>query len=192
MENSSVFHVESHFNGFGNPSRESFFMQVGISTMAAYNRWANTHIYDGVALLSSAEFVENRGAFFGSVCGTLNHLLVGDYLWMGRIDGLGPTPDRLDSVLHENFDALRQARETADVRLIEIVDGLEEAALADVLSYQSVTSGPQSQVLGLVLAHIFNHQTHHRAQVHTLLSQFGKDAPSIDYIYFLLASDQPS
>ncbi|HYD67035.1 DinB family protein [Azospirillum sp.] len=160
-------------------------MKAHFDTFARYNRWANRRLYDAVAELSDAQFREDRGAFFGSLRGTLNHLLVGDRLWFGRIEGTGPMPTRLDEILHDRFDDLRAAREAEDERILRVVGGLDEARLAATFAYRTIKGEACEQPLAPVLAHVFNHQTHHRGQAHTLLSQFGREAPAIDLIYFL-------
>ena len=81
---------------------------------ALYNRWANERLYDCAAQLTPAALAEDRGAFFGSLLGTLNHLLVTDRLWMSRLEGVSPRGTRLNEILHENFDDLRAARRAQD------------------------------------------------------------------------------
>src|SRR5436190_20899202 len=94
---------------------------------ALYNRWANERLYDAVRLLSEEEFRRNRGAFFGSLCGTLNHLVVADRIWLRRFTGEGPVHARLDEVLHEELAALEVVRREEDERIIGHVDSLGEA-----------------------------------------------------------------
>jgi uncharacterized damage-inducible protein DinB len=160
-------------------------MKAHFDAFARYNRWANRRLYGAVAELSDARFREDRGAFFGSLRGTLNHLLVGDRLWFGRIEGTGPMPTRLDEILYDTFAELRAAREAEDERIVRVVGGLDEARIAGSLTYRTIKGEPYEQPLAPILTHVFNHQTHHRGQAHTLLSQFGREAPAIDFIYFL-------
>lgn len=154
--------------------------------LALYNRWANRRLYETAAQLTAAQFAENRGAFFGSLCGTLNHLLVADRTWLRRIEGTGPQPSALDEILFAEFADLRAAREAEDERLIRAVSTLSEEEIGGMLSYRSMAGTAHELPLVLVLTHLFNHQTHHRGQAHTLLSQFGLAAPSIDLVYFAL------
>src|ERR1700693_5771294 len=91
---------------------------------AGYNAWCNERLYDAAAALSDADYRADRGAFFKSVHGTLNHLLVGDRIWMRRFTGTGDAPDRLDAILHEDFAGLRVARRVEDDRICRYVDGL--------------------------------------------------------------------
>src|SRR6185437_10599977 len=87
-------------------------MKAHYVEFAAYNAWANRRLYDAAAMLSDAEYRSDKGAFFKSMHGTLNHLLVTDRIWMHRFTGEGDEPQRLDAILHERFEALRAARET--------------------------------------------------------------------------------
>ncbi|WP_421723326.1 DinB family protein [Bauldia sp.] len=162
-------------------------MKSHYAMFARYNQWANRRLYDAAATLPDADYRADRGAFFGSLHGTLNHLLVGDYVWMSRFTGEGPVPTELDAILHERFADLRAAREVEDERIIAYVDGLSEADIAATLSYRTVVR-PQdiSQPLSPALAHFFNHQTHHRGQAHGLVTGIaGPDAtPPLDLIFF--------
>lgn len=153
--------------------------------LARYNGWANVRIFEAAAALSEADFRADRGAFFGSVCGTLNHLLLADRTWMHRFTGEGPTYAALDAILHESLLALRAEREAEDARIEAWVGGLSEAALAGTISYRTISKpAPITQILAPALAHFFNHQTHHRGQVHALLTGLGREAPSLDLIVF--------
>src|SRR6266567_8729614 len=91
-----------------------------------YNAWANSRLYDATARLSAAQYRADRGAFFKSVHGTLNHLLATDRIWMKRFTGEGEAPDRLDAILHERLADLRAARESEDQRIVRWIDGLDE------------------------------------------------------------------
>ena len=105
-----------------------------------YNAWANKRLYDAAARLSDAQYRADRGAFFGSVHGTLNHLLVTDRIWMQRFTGSGEAPDRLDAILFETLDGLRPAREAEDRRIVDFVDGLDDARLAGTIEYRRVST----------------------------------------------------
>ena len=125
---------------------------------AAYNAWANRLLYDAAAALTDEQYRADRGAYFRSVHGTLNHLLVADLLWMRRFTGEGEAPDRLDAIVHDDLGSLRLARDREDERIATFVAGLDEAALGRLLSYRRV-SAPESvtQPLGPALFHFFNH-----------------------------------
>jgi len=164
-------------------------MQPYIAMLAGYNAWCNERIYDAAAKLSDADYRADRGAFFKSVHGTLNHLLVADRIWMRRLTGQGEAPDRLDTVLFETLDELRQARRKEDERIIAYASALSEAALSERIRYRTITNPADiEQPLAPVLIHFFNHQTHHRGQVHCLLTGFGLDVPTLDLIMFQRAS----
>ncbi|HSP25902.1 MAG TPA: DinB family protein [Saliniramus sp.] len=160
-------------------------MQSHFKMMAHYNAWANTRLYDAAAAVGAEDYHAQRGAFFGSLHGTLNHILVGDRIWMRRITGEGEAPDTLDAILHDDFASLRAARETEDARIVAYVEGLDEAALGGLFTYRTITNPVDvTQPLGPALAHLFNHQTHHRGQAHCLLTQITGEAPSLDLIAF--------
>jgi uncharacterized damage-inducible protein DinB len=154
---------------------------------AAYNTWCNERLYDAASAVNDTDYRADRGAFFKSLHGTLNHLLVGDRIWMARFTGEGELPKSLDAILYDDFAALRAARRTEDARITRYIGGLSEADLAGTLHYRTVVR-PQEieQPLAPALDHFFNHQTHHRGQAHALLSSMiGNDAtPSFDLIIY--------
>ncbi|PWC33950.1 DinB family protein [Azospirillum sp. TSO35-2] len=155
-------------------------------TLARYNRWANGRLYEVAAQLSDAQFREDRGAFFGSVRGTLNHILVADRVWLERIEGTGPRPSALDEILCDGFADLRAARAAEDERILRAVTETPAERFESVLAYRSMAGTAYELPFAQVLTHVFNHQTHHRGQAHTLLGQFGLATPVIDFVYFLL------
>ena len=162
-------------------------MQRYFAMFAAYNRWANARLYDAAAALPDADYRADRGAFFGSLHRTLNHLLVTDRIWLHRMTGSGPQPTRLDEILFDDLAPLAEARRAEDDRIVAYVVGLDDAALAGTITYRTITKPTDiTQPLTPALAHLFNHQTHHRGQAHTLLTiAGGKDAaPSLDLLYF--------
>ena len=150
-----------------------------------YNAWANKRLYDAAARLNGEQYRADRGAFFKSVHGTLNHLLTTDRIWMQRFTGTGTAPDRVDAILFETLDELRTARETEDRRIIDFVDALDEVRLAGSIRYRRVST-PEvfEQKLAPALAHWFNHQTHHRGQVHGLLTGLVGQAPELDLLFY--------
>lgn len=153
-------------------------------TMARYNRWMNARIYEACARLSDDDRKRDMGAFFGSIHGTLNHLLLVDRLWMGRFLG-EPYPIRsLDQELCSGFATLREEREREDARIVEWIDSLCAEDVEGELTYTSAMDRqPRHFPFRLALAHFFNHQTHHRGQVTTLLSQNGVDPGVTDLIW---------
>lgn len=134
--------------------------------LAAYNRWANSRLYAAALDLSDLSYRLNTGVFFGSLHGTLNHLLLTDRLWLKRLTGEGDHPDRLDAILYDNRVELTRARMAEDDRLIAVVEKFDDATLAGLHSYRTTSGMPQSQVLADILLHLFNHQTHQRGRSH--------------------------
>ena len=154
---------------------------------ASFNRWANERIYAKAAELTDAEYRADRGAFFKSVHGTLNHLLVGDRIWMYRFDGAGDYPTKLDAILFDRLADLQAARRAEDERIARYVQGLDGAKLASSFTYRTIVNPKTiTQPLAPALDHFFNHQTHHRGQVHALFTGLrGRDfAPSLDLLMF--------
>ncbi len=153
--------------------------------LARYNAWANGRLYDAVAALPAEGFSRNLGGFFGSLKGTLNHILVGDLIWFQRLSGQGAAPDKLDSLLFEDLGELRAAREAEDARILAYAGALTPEVLAGTLSYRNTQGEAFTQPLAQVLVHVFNHQTHHRGQAHQMLSQLGASPPPLDLLYYL-------
>lgn len=160
-------------------------MKSTFEMLAGYNAWANRRLFDAAAELADADYRADHGAFFGSVHGTLNHLLVGDRIWMHRFTGEGPSPTKLDAILHEDFAELRAAREAEDDRIAAYVASLEPADLDGTIRYRSISNPANiEQQLRPALVHFFNHQTHHRGQAHCLLTRITDAAPSLDLILY--------
>jgi uncharacterized damage-inducible protein DinB len=153
--------------------------------LAAYNGWANERLYAAVAELADADYRADRGAFFGSLHGTLNHILIGDRIWMHVFTGEGVKPRELDAILYEDFEELRTARRVEDARISNYVASLTDSTLAATVRYQTLRSPADiEQQLAPLLLHLFNHQTHHRGQAHCLLTGFTAKAPTLDLLMF--------
>jgi uncharacterized damage-inducible protein DinB len=160
-------------------------MKQHFMMFAGYNQWANSRIYDAVADLGEDEFGRNVGAFFGSMMGTLNHILTADRIWMRRFTGEGDAPARLDTILHSALPGLRLAREAEDKRIIDWIGSLSEKALSGRFSYMTVSDmRTVSQRLAPALDHFFNHQTHHRGQAHAILTILGRPSVPLDLTQF--------
>jgi uncharacterized damage-inducible protein DinB len=160
--------------------------------MARYNRWMNDKLYAVAEKLGDAGRKQDRGAFFGSIHRTFNHLLLADRVWMGRLTGaalnegeMGPGGIRsLDQELYADFDELRRERAKTDGEIDAYAATLTEETLAGTLRY--LRRGVVNEFpLWHAVAQIFNHQTHHRGQVTTLLMQAGHDPGVTDLVAML-------
>jgi len=147
---------------------------------ALYNRLANERLYEACAHLSDEERRRDLVAFFRSVHGTLNHLLLGDRIWMTRFEGGSHPSTDLGAVLFESFADLHAARVGMDARIEAFFTVLPAGFLERPLRYVNNAGIDSTDPASVIVPHFFNHQTHHRAQVHTMLSQLGQDAPVLD------------
>ncbi|TGR82529.1 damage-inducible protein DinB, partial [Mesorhizobium sp. M2D.F.Ca.ET.223.01.1.1] len=131
------------------------------------------------------ELGRDVGAFFGSMLGTLNHLLAVDRVWMKRFTGEGDAPSNTAAILYRALPALKQAREAEDKRIVDWVDGMSDKALAGRFSYMTLTDmRTVSQRVAPALSHFFNHQTHHRGQAHMCLTVLGRPSVPLDLVLF--------
>ena len=166
--------------------------------MARYNQWMNQKLYAKVAELSDEEIAKDRGAFFPSILHTLNHLLVGDLLWFHRFamskackEHLTamkdqPKPRSLDELMFADFKTLRAQRESMDALVLEFSNTWDETMLNSDIRYRSMDGGKHQRPLSELLQHVFNHQTHHRGQVTTLLFQAGIDPEATDLLVMMM------
>ena len=168
-----------------------------IVLMASYNRWMNAKLYEAAGKLSREEIAAERKAFFGSLLGTLNHIVVGDTIWLKRFAthpaghaALDPVrklamPSSLDQILFADFAALSAHRKLLD----QVIDGwaaaLTEEDLAHVLQYANTKGVVGRRKFSSLVLHFFNHQTHHRGQATTLLFQAGQDVGITDLLMLI-------
>lgn len=154
---------------------------------ARYNRWANKRIFDTCATLTSSDYFKMRPSFFGSIHRTLNHILTADIIWLARFRGDTPFITRLDAELETQLSALWEHRQRMDLEIEEYVAGLRPEILETDLKYKLISepAGEMSTPFVMAIAHFFNHQTHHRGQVHDQISQTNLAPPPLDLIYFL-------
>jgi len=156
--------------------------------MARFNAWANQRLDEAVRELPEDAYRQDAGLFFGSMHRTLNHLLVVDRLWTGRIRGTEHGIRSLDQILHDDRQALRRARAEEAERLIALVDELDDERLRQPVRYRRmIGEGLEEARVGHILLTLFNHQTHHRGQIHAALTRIGITPPSLDVIFFLEA-----
>lgn len=148
--------------------------------LAEYNRRANARLYDACAELTEASIRQPRPAFFGSILGTLNHILVGDRIWLARFEGATVPSTGLDAILYPDLPSLRRAREAQDDRIAAVMAVLSPDRLAGTVSYVNNAGNRHEDPVWLLALHLFNHQTHHRGQVHDMLTQTDVPPPSLD------------
>jgi uncharacterized damage-inducible protein DinB len=160
-------------------------MKAHFEQFADYNHWANARLYQSAFALSDADYRRDVGAFFKSMHGTLNHILVADRIWLKRLTGQGDHPDKLGAIIHDDRRALALARADEDDRIVRYVASLDDAMLGSLLEYRTTSGKPFKQKRSHILAHLFNHQTHHRGQAHTILSICtGREPPPLDLLVF--------
>jgi len=149
--------------------------------MARYNRWMNERLYALVADIPDAERKQDRGAFFGSVHGTLNHLLYGDKAWFARFKDRDYNLPTVGTDLHTDFEALRADHTALDAEIEAWAESLDPTWLDADFTYKSGIDGKTRTLPAWVLVQqLFNHQTHHRGQLTTLLTQMGLDVGVTD------------
>lgn len=162
-----------------------------LGASARYNRWMNDKLYGLAANMSDEARKRDVGAFFKSIHGTFNHLLVADRVWLARFQGvaapsgfMAPGVRSLDQELYEDFDELRRERARTDDELSAWISELTSERLGSALVYQRAGK-PIEVPLWWAVAHLFNHQTHHRGQVTTLFMQQGHD-PGVTDLFAML------
>lgn len=152
--------------------------------MAAYNRWMNKRLYAACSELNDEVRREDRGAFFRSIHGTFNHLVLTDRVWLGRFTGVSFVVASLDEPMADSWEELRALRVRVDDEIDAWLRGVDEAQLQSDLTVKPM-SNPRSYSLSLWVCatHFFNHQTHHRGQITTLMEQIGCDSGVTDLPY---------
>ncbi|OZI67092.1 DinB family protein [Bordetella genomosp. 11] len=173
--------------------------------LARYNAWMNEKLMDAAAALPADALHTDRGAFFGSILGTLNHLIVTDTMWFRRFldhpaarrgQALSPiaampVENRLDARPFDTLQALRPRRTAIDAAISAWVGELQPDDLAYLLTYRNSKGIPSRRETASLLLHVFNHQTHHRAQAGTLLTQAGIEVGVTDLL-ILVPDEQPA
>jgi uncharacterized damage-inducible protein DinB len=154
-----------------------------VRAMALYNAEMNRRVFAAAARLSDQERRAQRGAFWGSIHGTLCHLLWGDRMWMSRFDGWAkPSVTQKDSAnLIGDFDELREARVRADAGISDWAARVPDSWLQGDQVWFSVSAGREMRTpRGILVAHFFNHQTHHRGQAHAMITAAGEQTGDTD------------
>lgn len=145
--------------------------------MAEYNAWANTRLYEIAKRLPDERYRQDVGVYFKSLHGTLNHILTADLIWMRRLTGSGDHPNKLSAIVFDDLMSLSSARQREDRRIIDFVETLSDPRLEETLDYRMLDGTPKKQRRREILAHLFNHQTHHRGQAHAVLTLLGMAEP---------------
>jgi uncharacterized damage-inducible protein DinB len=157
--------------------------------MAAYNAWQNENILTAAESLTQSAREQDRGAFFGSIFGTLNHLMWGDLLWMSRFDG-GTPPDvgiPKSMSISSNWKDLKAARVELDARIIRWAHNVDPTSISGTYNWFSASAKMEvERPMTLVVAHFFNHQTHHRGQLHAMLTAAGAKPTDTDLFFMPL------
>jgi uncharacterized damage-inducible protein DinB len=147
---------------------------------ARYNRVANERLYEQVGKLDLAEYRRERRGSLGSIHGLLNHMLVSDRIWMSRFAGGGKTTPPLNTILFETFAEINSARAEEDAGIVAFFEKAADEFLTRPLAYTNSRGKECVDKAGAAVLHSFNHQTHHRGQVHVMLSQTEVSPPSLD------------
>lgn len=159
-----------------------------VTKMAAYNAEMNRRWYGAAARLSDAERKAGHGAFWGSLHGTLAHILWGDRMWMSRFAGWDKpaVAQKQSPGLYDDFTTLHAARVADDARLIAWADTVTQAWLdEDLVWFSGSVQREMRQPRTILVVHMFNHQTHHRGQAHTLLTAMGQETGDTDLPFVL-------
>ena len=158
-----------------------------VRTMAAYNVWQNKQLVDYLKVMPFEELTQERGAFFGSIFGTLNHLLWGDTLWLNRFDPSVLAPEAAmehSTTLYPTFATWSAQRFRVDGRITLWAERLKSIDLrGDLTMFSRVLQRDTTKPMGECVVHFFNHQTHHRGQIHAMLTAAGSDAPVSDLFF---------
>ncbi len=160
--------------------------------MANYNTWVNAQIFEVCRKISDDQYRKDLGAFFGSIHNTLNHILLVDLLYLGRLKGeANDHIQSLKQVLYDDLDSLVNARVEVDRKLTEYVQRLSENDLNRLVRYSRMSGEVCEENVEDILLTLFNHQTHHRGQVHAMLTQSGienNEMPNIDLVDYLVSA----
>ena len=148
--------------------------------LARYNRNANERLYATCAQLNGAEYRKQRPGSFGSIHGLLNHILLGDRRWMGLFENGQRVTPPLNLILYDDFASLRSARAREDARIESFFSDLDFAFWGRSFQYTNNQGKDYVETAHVACSHLFNHQTHHRGQVHVMLSHAQVAPPALD------------
>ena len=171
--------------------------QDQVRGFAKYNFEFNLRLFDQLSGLSDDERKKDMGAFFGSIQSTLNHILLADRIWLGRFAAAFPALSSLNGAavvrefsslrqeLFPGFDELYAERRATDQVITNWAGELPDDLLAEMMSYRNSQGHLCEYLVWIVVAHMFNHQTHHRGQVTALMHQLGHDPGVTDYLVYV-------
>jgi uncharacterized damage-inducible protein DinB len=172
-------------------------LKSNFELMAEYNQGMNENIYQAASKLNQSDLSKDQGAFFGSITNTLNHILVGDTIWLQRfanhlqyfsaLDYVRSleVPKSLDTILYSEFSELKENRAIMDRVIKRFTQALTDKIISEPFPYKNSKGQAFIKNFGYVLQHFFNHQTHHRGQVSTLLYQQGIDVGVTDLLVYI-------
>jgi uncharacterized damage-inducible protein DinB len=148
--------------------------------LSRYNRIANERLYESCGQLDPLEYRRQRQGSFSSIHGLLNHILLGDRIWMARFQGRGQSTPPLNTVLFEDFADLHSARIREDHEMEAFFEHVTADFLERPFTYVNNKGHEYTEQPSVAVSHMFNHQTHHRGQVHVMLAQTAVQPPSLD------------
>lgn len=161
------------------------FQGIGyFQNFARYNSWANVRLYKACLDLPDKEYEKDGRAYFGSIGNTFNHILVGDRIWLSRFTGEKAEIMRLDAVPYVDRNELWAQRQKQDSSIIDLFDDYDDEILTGKFIYYDTDNVQQSIPVQMGFGQFFNHQTHHRGQIHNILSVIGVEPPPLDFSYF--------
>ena len=152
-------------------------------TQALAGQWANGIVNAELAKLAPSQWTQACAMNFGSMQGIANHLLLADRLWLHRLGGGGEAPASVAAVPCPEVADYIAARRAQDERVVAFFRALAPERLAETLRFRTIDGTPKALAVALCLAHMLNHQTHHRGQLHALLGVHGQSCPDIDLLY---------
>ena len=155
-------------------------LRTNFQMLARYNRIANERLFAKCGQLDDAEYRKGRAGSFGSIHGLLNHILLGDRRWMGLFESGGRVTPPLNQILHDDFLGLESARAREDARIEAFFAKLDDDFWNRSFAYTNNQGKDYVEMAHVACSHLFNHQTHHRGQVHVMLSQTAVAPPSLD------------
>lgn len=171
-----------------------YLVKSNFELLANYNLWINQRIYDSANKLDPEDLSKDKGAYFSSIIGTLNHILVGDIIWLKRISNHPDSfkslklmkefadPVSLSEIVHPDLESLAQSRKVIDEAIINFINEISEESILSELDYINTKGNKFTKNLGFIIQHLFNHQTHHRGQVTTMLFQSCIDVGETDLL----------